>query len=340
MKTTGKVKVYVSCLMCCLCCFTCSYGQAGLPTAESRTVKVLVTAVSSKGVWVNDLRQSDIRLTDDGRPLAIDDFRIQFNPPTSVSVMIDTSSSQGEFFPLIKSTARVFVKGFIRPGSDLISVISFANEAVVNQPPTDDVRRLREAIDKLEAPLTVDLTAPVTVTKLPKGQKPPGMTGLWDAVRFVCERTLSASPAGARKAILIFTDGDDTSSDSKMRDAIESAAQNDVAVYAIGIPYKRILIDHQPGGAPRFEVLGEVLEREKLRKLSEETGGRAFFPKVSDEMEAILSQIDRDLRHQYTVSFQTEPSAGRGAGRRLKIEVVSPSRKGKVQLSYRRTYKD
>ena len=328
------MKVYVSYLMCCLSCFTYSYGQAVLPVAESRPVKVLVTAVGRGGVWVKDLQQSDIKLTEDGRPLAIDDVRAQFNPPTSVAVMIDVSSSQGQFFPLVKSTARVFVNGFVRPGSDLVSVVSFADAAVVNQPPTDDVRLLRESIDKLEAapPIEVNPTAPVI--KLPKGQKPPGTTALWDAIKFVCESTLSASPAGSRKAIIIFTDGDDVSSNSKMRDAIESAAQNDIAVYAIGIPYQATVITGRPGEAPRIEVL----EREKLRKLAEETGGRAYFPDRSDEMEAILLQIDRDLRHQYVVSFQTGSGTGRVVGRRLKIEVISPKRKDKIQLAYRRTY--
>lgn len=332
MKKMCKVKVYASYLMCCLCCFTYSYGQAVLPAAEPRPVKVLVTAVGREGVWVKDLQQSDIRLTEDGRPLAIDDVRAQLNPPTSVTVMIDVSSSQGQFFPLVKSTARVFVKGFVRPGSDLVSVVSFADAAVVNQPPTDDVLLLREAIDKLEAAPLVVPTTPVI--KLPKGQKPPGTTALWDAISFVCERTLSVSPAGARKAIIIFTDGDDVSSNSKMRDAIESAARNDVAIYAIGIPYQATVITGRPDEAPRVEVL----EREKLRKLAEETGGRAYFPDRSDEIEAILLQIDRDLRHQYVVSFQAGSGTGRVVGRRLKIEVISPKRKDKIQLAYRRTY--
>src|SRR5215218_9825793 len=104
MKTMGKVKVYASCLVYCLCCLTYAYSQAGAPLAESRPVKVLVTAVSGEGTLVKDLGQSDIKLTEDGRPVEIADLRAQFNPPTFVAVMIDASSSQERFFPLVKST--------------------------------------------------------------------------------------------------------------------------------------------------------------------------------------------------------------------------------------------
>jgi VWFA-related protein len=324
-----KVKVYLTCLAYCLCCFITSYDQAQAPSG-SPPVKVLLTAVDAKGTWVNDPSPPDLRLIEDGRPLPISDIRAQVNPPTSVAVMIDTSSSQDRFFPLVKSTARVFVKGFIRPGKDMVSITSFAEAVAVRQNPTDDVRMLHAAISSLEASPPFDPHAPVI--KLPKGQKPRGSTALWDAIIFVCEKALPSSAAGTRKAIVLFTDGDDDSSSSKMRDAIESAAKNDVAVFAVGIPYR--LKD-----ADMKDTDFDVLEREKLRKLAEDTGGRAYFPDRSDDLELLLSQIERDLRSQYVISFQPGQNTGRGTRKRLKIEVVSPERrKENIQLSYRRTY--
>ena len=280
-----------------------------------------MTAVSKEGKRLTGLSQIDLRLTEDGQPQVISSFQPQVNVLVSLAVIIDTSYSQHRILPLTKFTAKVFVKGFIRPGKDQASIISFADTVAIEQLSTDDVELLRASIDKLKTVLPADHPNRVIAagSPLPKGEL--GTTGLWDTIIFACDKVLSEASEGSRKAIVIFTDGEDTSSKSKIRDAIAKAVKNDVAIYAIGI-----------GGFSEFD-----LNRGNLQKLSAQTGGRAYFPQKNEELESILSQIELELRAQYVLTFF--PNSAKSQGRLLKIEVVNPARKKeKVQLAYRQGY--
>ena len=102
-----------------------------------------------------------------------------------------------------------------------------------------------------------------------------------------------------------------------MSAAIDRTVRDDVAIYGIGIG------DDSMYG----------LNKDGLRKLSERTGGRAFFPKKLTELTDIFAEIGQELRTQYLISFS---SSGRtGASAKIKIEIVNPElRKSDVQLFY------
>ena len=263
-------------------------------------------------------------LREDGAPQIIQDFKIQINPRTSVAIMIDTSISQKRILPLSKSTARIFVKGFVRPGLDLASIISFADEPLVKQAATDNVELLRSSIDKIDA-----LSA--FVVDVSKGQvsdpkKRGGSTALIDSIAFVCNHAFPDSVEGARKAIVVFTDGTDSSSSSKTRDAIESAIKKDIAIYPIALP-----TDEQGSLSLRED-------QPKLRRLAQETGGRAYFPAKNEDLAPILSQIELNLRAQYIVAFRSTATT-ENRKKRLTIEFLSDgSHKENAQLAYRRSY--
>lgn len=312
------------CVLYCLFCCGHSHTQQTTLPADSELTKVLMTAIDSNG-RISRLALSDLSLREDGEPKVIADLKIQINPPTSLALMIDASHLQKRLLPLSKSTARVFVKGFVRPGRDLAAIISFADSVLIRQPSTDDVEVLRSSIEKIEAvsPFVID----VSNGKLPDQKKPVGSSALIDAIVFACEKVLSQPVDGARKAIIIFTDGFDSSSSSKTRDAIETAVKKDIAIYAIALPAR------DQGSLSLRE------DQDKLRKLSEETGGKAYFPAKNEELQSILSQIEQELRAQYTITFRSRPASGQNKNGRLKIEIVSPQKKSeKIQLAYRRTH--
>ena len=320
----SKIIQCIFCVLCCLSTFRYSYTQqATLPT-NSESTRILVTAIDRNG-QISRLRLSDISLRENGESKVIDDFKIQINAPTSLAVMIDASHSQKRLLPFSKSTARVFVKGFIRPGRDRVAIVSFADTALVRQSSTDDIESLRSAIEKVDivSPFVID----VSNGKLPDKKKPVGSNALTDAIVFACDKVLNESVAGARKAILIFTDGIDSSSSSKTVDAIETAVQKDIAIYAVALPI----------GEEGSLSLRE--DQAKLRKLSEETGGRAYFPAKNEQLQSILAQIEQDLRAQYIVTFRSSSTPSRNNNRRLKIEIVNPQKKNEnIQLAYRHTY--
>jgi len=127
----------------------------------------------------------------------------------------------------------------------------------------------------------------------------------------------------SRRAIILLSDGDDTSSTIKRRDAIDAALKNNVAVYSIGI------------GDPELYKI----EQDSPRKISDSTGGRAFFPRDEGELGRAFAQIQEELRSQYVIGYSPQNKSRDGSHRRIKMEIVNPElRRQKLQLIYRQGY--
>jgi len=109
----------------------------------------------------------------------------------------------------------------------------------------------------------------------------------------------------------------------KMRDAIERAQKADAFVYAIGIG------DSYRGG----------VDEGALRKITEQTGGRAYYPRSESELRSAFAQIQRDLREQYLVAYSPTNKVRDGSYRHIQIELVNPDlRRQELKLSYRPGY--
>ena len=139
------------------------------------------------------------------------------------------------------------------------------------------------------------------------------------------EDLLATTPEGTRRAIVLLSDGDDTSSTIKRQDVIDYAIKSDVVVYSIGI---------------RDATFSEgKLDTGALNKISDRTGGRAFFPLRSGDLQAAFAQIDQELRSQYLVAYSPTNKLRDGSYRRIRIEVINPElRQSKPQLLFRQGY--
>jgi VWFA-related protein len=150
-----------------------------------------------------------------------------------------------------------------------------------------------------------------------------GSTAIWDAVWATSNELLSQSAENTRRTIILLTDGDNTSGQVKMHEAIERAQKADALIYAIGIG------DSYRGG----------VDTGSLQKITEQTGGRAYFPRSERELRSAFVQIQRDLREQYLVAYSPTNKARDGSYRRIQIEVIEPElRKQKLKLNYRPGY--
>jgi VWFA-related protein len=150
-----------------------------------------------------------------------------------------------------------------------------------------------------------------------------GTTAIWDAVSATSTDMLSQTPERTRRAIILLTDGEDTSSRIKRQDAIDRAVKDNVVVYSIGIGDRR----HYG------------LDQGALRKISEKTGGRAFFPENEVELRSAFAQIQDELRSQYLVAYSSTNKARDGSFRKIQVEVVNPDlKKQKLRLLYRDGY--
>lgn len=295
---------------------------------ETNLTSVFFTAADSNRRFISTLKKEDVRVTEDGQPQEIFTFQKNLDLPLSIAILIDTSRSEERTLPDEKMAARAFVEAVMRPEKDEAAVVSFTGEVTLEQGFTGNLDRLRRAIDRVEfippsgyigGGVVVGGTPPISGTN----QMLAGSTAIWDAVWASSNELLAISADHTRRTIILLTDGEDTSSQVKMHEAIERAQKADALVYAIGIG------DSYQGG----------VDNGKLERIAEQTGGRAYFPKNEKELRSAFEQIQRDLREQYLVAYSPSNKARDGSYRRVQIEVVEPElKKQKLKLNYRPGY--
>jgi Ca-activated chloride channel family protein len=296
---------------------------------ETNLTNIFFTAADSNKRFINTLKKENIRITEDGQPQEIFTFQTNVDLPLSIGILIDTSSSEERTLPDEKAAARSFLEAVMRPDKDEAAVVSFTGDVTLEQGFTGNVDRLRKAIDRVEfippsgyigGGVVVGGTPPISGTN----QMLAGSTAIWDAVWATSNELLSDSTAeNTRRTIILLTDGYDTISQMKMSQAIERAQKADALIYAIGIG------DMYQGG----------VDTGSLKKLAEQTGGRAYFPRNERELRGAFAQIQTDLREQYLVAYSPTNKTRDGAYRRIQIEVIDPEvRKQNLKLNYRPGY--
>jgi VWFA-related protein len=242
--------------------------------------------------------------------------------------LIDTSISEQFTLPQEKAAAQAFLESVMRPQKDEAAIVSFTGDTTLEQGFTGSIDRLRRAIDRVEfvppsgyvgGGVVVNGTPPISGTN----QSLAGSTAVWDAIWATSEELMGSSAEHTRRALILLTDGDDTSSRMKMHEAIEKAQKADALIYAIGI-----------GDRYQFNV-----NEGALRKIAGETGGRAYFPKHERDLNDAFTQIQRDLREQYLVAYSPTNKARDGSYRKIEIQVINPELKQQnLKLNYRAGY--
>ena len=295
---------------------------------ETNLTNIFFTAADKNKRFITDLKAEDIRIFEDGQPQEIFTFQQNIDLPLSLAILIDTSASEERTLPDEKEAARAFLENLRRPQRDEAAIVSFTGETTLEQGFTGSIERLRRAIDKVEfvppsgyigGGVVVNGTPPISGTN----QSLAGSTAIWDAVWATSEELMVQSAEHTRRAIILLTDGVDTSSRMKMHDAIERAQKSDALIYAIGI-----------GDRYSFNI-----NEGDLRKIAEKTGGRAYFPRHERDLRDAFTQIQRDLREQYLVAYSPSNKARDGSYRKIEIQVVNPTLKQQsLKLNYRAGY--
>ena len=294
---------------------------------DTNLTNIFFTAADKNKRFISDLKAEDIRVLEDGQPQEIFTFQTNIDLPLSLAILIDTSASEERTLPDEKAAARAFMENLLR-AKDEAAIVSFTGETTLEQGFTGNVERLRHAIDRVEfvppsgyigGGVVINGTPPISGTN----QSLAGSTAIWDAVWATSEELMSGSAENTRRAIILLTDGDDTSSRMKIHDAIERAQKADALIYAIGI-----------GDRYTFNV-----DEGSLRKIAEQTGGRAYFPRHERDLRDAFAQIQRDLREQYLVAYSPSNKAHDGSYRRIEIQLVNPTLKEQnLKLNYRSGY--
>jgi VWFA-related protein len=295
---------------------------------ETNLTNIFFTAADKNKRYIGNLKREDVRVLEDGVPQEIFTFQPNSDLPLSLAILIDCSGSMERTLPEEKAAARAFLESVMRPSKDEAAVVSFTGEVTLEQGLTGNIARLRRAIDQVDfvppsgyigGGVVVGGTPPISGTQ----QTLAGSTAIWDAIWATSNELLADSAEHQRRAIILLTDGEDTISQVRMQDAIGRALKADALIYAIGI-----------GDRYQFGI-----NEGALKKLTEGTGGRAYFPRSEREMREAFAQIERELREQYLIAYSPSNKTRDGSYRRVAIELVNPEfRRDNLRLTYRPGY--
>jgi len=258
---------------------------------DVRLVRVLATVKDSAGQPVGTLQKDDFRILDNGIPQELAVFDRYTEQPLSVSLLVDTSASTAKELRYELDSALRFVKALFAGGNpeDALSLYSFNYAVTLHSSFTRRAARIEQELKSL---------------------RPTGGTSLYDAVYWASQH-LEDRPG--RHAIIVVTDGGDTTSVKNFHQALEAAHLADAVIYSILV----MPITNEAGR----NIGGE----NALATMAARTGGRVFAPSVGPALDDAFSEILRDLRTQYLLGFYPKdvpPSKDRF--HRLEIQLKRP----------------
>jgi VWFA-related protein len=292
----GRMKPVLALVL--LMIVVCFGITAGAVSQDQDTLKVSVdlvnvpfTVTDRHGRFVSGLTAKDFSVEEDGRRQEIRNFARENELPLTLAMLIDTSPSVRPVFDEEKATANAFLESILR-SKDLALVIGFDRSVTLVQDYTENIRLLRKAIEELET---------------------GGGTSIYDAVYLACKDKLSTE--AGRKAIILISDGEDTTSKVKFNEALISAHQSDTVIYAISNSVRGGLFPYGRRGRGGFGG-GDI---GTLRKFSTETGGATFVVSNQNTFSKIFDQIAQELRSQYSLGYNSTNTARDGRFRQIKI---------------------
>lgn len=314
-------------LLCAPASLSQTADQDDVIRVDTDVTNLPFTAVDKQRRFVTTLRAEDVRVLEDGVPQQVFTFQRETDRPLAIAFLIDVSRSQEFTLPDEKAAARAFIENVFQSSRDLVSIIPFTGLAYLEQELTRDVLSVYRVLQRVEVALPAYLGAGRPLTGIPTGPgllAPPeeGTTAIWDAVTLTSSNVLAKAPGLRRRAIILLTDGHDTTSRLLKSDAVNGTLAAEAVVYVIGIGDRN-----------------EGVDRGALRDLAQRTGGRAFFPDKKLDLTAAFSEIEKELRTQYLIAYSSTNKRRDGAYRKITIEITNPElRKEKLELRHRPGY--
>ena len=315
-------------LVCAPVQYSQTTDQDDVIRTETDVTNLPFTAIDKQRKFITTLRAEDLRVLEDGVPQQLFTFQRETDRPLALAFLIDISRSQE--FTLVdeKAAVRSFIESVFQSSRDVAAIIPFTGLAYLEQEMTRDVLSVYKVLQRVEVALPAYLGSGRPLMGIQTGpglMAPPeeGTTAIWDAIALTSTNVLATTPGLRRRAIILLTDGHDTTSRLAKTDAINSALGAEAVIYVIGI------------GNNRYEGV----DKGAMRDLAQRTGGRAFFPDKKLDLTAAFAEIEQELRTQYLNAYSSTNKRRDGAYRKITIEITNPDlRKQKLQLRHRPGY--
>ncbi|MCC6389543.1 MAG: VWA domain-containing protein [Bryobacterales bacterium] len=298
-------------------------------STEVRVVNLLASVRNKRGEIIRDLKKDDFLLKEDGRPQTIRYFAQESDLPLTIGLLVDTSRSQRRVLKAELIASIRFLRQVLREDHDRAFVMRFemTPELLQNLTPSRsalEAALVQVAIPPPGPPPHVPPIGPDT----PRRRGGPGIgTALYDAI-VQAANDVTKKQTG-RKALVLMTDGVDAGSTVSLNEAIEAAQRADTLIYSIFF-YDTIA---NGGEVPEpFDRRRRWLQRmprdteggRALQRLSKETGGGFFEVSDYEPIEKVFSQIEEELRRQYSLGYVSDQTRG-GGYRKITLAV---NRKG------------
>jgi Ca-activated chloride channel family protein len=245
-------------------------------------VNVAFTARDGQGKLMESLKREDVELLEDAVPQKIEFFARGTDLPLTLALIVDVSGSQDEFGKKHKKDLEIFLKEILRP-QDRVLLVCFGNHVRLVSDSTNSAEQILKNYKEFDkGKKHFAEIGPVEDRDLG--------TAFYDSIYYSVTKKLAAS--GGRKAILMFSDGEDNSSSHNMMTAVETAQAENVPVYAIRYTEKK----HGKLTA-RNQYGISVMER-----VAKETGGAHIDAEETDP-HTYFRQIAEELRTSYEVAY-------------------------------------
>ncbi|HXI13107.1 MAG TPA: VWA domain-containing protein [Thermoanaerobaculia bacterium] len=255
-------------------------GQRVSENIEVNLVELPISVTDGTGAAVIDLGQKEFTIVEDGKVKNISNFSFSRNLPLSIGVIVDHSGSMKERIALAKEAAGTFFKQIIGP-ADRGFAGGFSFDTSKLPPFTSSLATLEHQVGAIGAA--------------------EGGTSLYDAIVTGLYRFRSLS---GRKALILVTDGEDTTSRTSYDDMLAYTRVARVPIYFIGIGMSAL----------------DVTATSKMKSLTAETGGVAYFVKDAKKLKEMYSRIEQELRTQYLVSYYTESTKNDSRYRTVEVK--------------------
>jgi VWFA-related protein len=277
------------------------------PTQQDDTLSVnvnlvdlLYTVADRRGKFITNLKKEDFKVYEDNRIQTITNFTSETDLPLTIALLVDTSGSIRDKLRFEQEAAIEFFYSTIHRGKDKALVISFDSGVDLLQDFSDNPETLADAVRKIRA---------------------GGGTSLYDAIYLAVNEKLANQPG--RLVIILISDGDDNSSRISLTETLELAQRRNVAIYSIST-----------NSAAYFGSREQDRGDKTLKRFSEETGGRPFFPEKIQELAVSFQEIGEELRSQYRLAYIPSNTKADGTFRKIRIDVANKSYRVKARTGY------
>jgi VWFA-related protein len=258
--------------------YTLGGGGGFVGSVRVELVELPVVVLNANGMPVTGLELEDFTVYEDEEEVEVEGFGTTADLPLSLAIAVDTSGSMIEDFPKVRRAVRGFTDELLEEGDQAV-LIRFSWDARVQVNWTDNIRALVGDLD--------------TVT-------PEGGTSLHDAVVRSLEQFRGRR---GRQAVVLLTDGEDTTSRTDWKVAERFAHTMRIPVFSIGLGVGKL----------------DFSSRKILKGLATETGGEAFFPKEVEELPAVYARIAELLRSQYLLWYPSPSEKAPESFRKIEV---------------------